>query len=163
MISAVLVGHRGGPWHHDLGLERNCSAGVGVRAERAGCSIVRAVRGMLWGCRGRPAVPLRARYHAVTAEGFAACPPGPPPRLRNRGGWFHRDRDAWNLATRFQVEADQILRLLNDTRIPALTGPTRLRPRLLPGLYRTGGFVDRVPPSGDTDNGSSDISASLSA
>lgn len=65
------------------------------------------------------AVPLQVRYHAVIVEAFAACPPGPPPRLRNRGGWFHRDRDAWNLATRFHTEADQILRLLDNTAVPA--------------------------------------------
>lgn len=65
------------------------------------------------------AEPLKLRYHHVITDAFAACPPGPPPRRRNRGGWFHRDRDAWNLATRFHTEADQILRLLDNTAVPA--------------------------------------------
>ena len=74
---------------------------------------------------GLPAVPepvavaIRARYQRTLDQADAVLPAGPPPRRRNRGGWFHRDRDAWNLTQRFRQEHDQILRLLNDTRIPA--------------------------------------------
>ena len=62
---------------------------------------------------------IRARYQHTLDLADAALPTGSPPKRRNRGGWFHRDRDAWNLAQRFRHEHDQILRLLNDTRIPA--------------------------------------------
>ena len=65
------------------------------------------------------AATIRARYHEALTQADAALPAGTPPRRRNRGGWFHRDRDAWNLAQRFRRDHDQILRLLDDTRIPA--------------------------------------------
>jgi transposase len=64
------------------------------------------------------AATLRARYRQVLTDAFATMPAGPPPRRRNRGGWTHHDRDAWNLACRFRDQTDQILRLLNDTRVP---------------------------------------------
>ena len=74
---------------------------------------------------GHGAVPapvaavIRARYQQALDQADAVLPAGTPPRRRNQGGWFHRDRDAWNLAQRFRREHDQILRLLDDTRIPA--------------------------------------------
>jgi len=64
------------------------------------------------------AAALRARYTQVLADTFAVIPAGPPPRRRNRGGWTHNDRDAWNLACRFRDQADQILLLLDNTRVP---------------------------------------------
>jgi transposase len=60
---------------------------------------------------------IRARYNQAIADAYTAIPPGPPPRRRNRGGWTHYDRDAWNLACRFRDQHDQILRLLVDTRV----------------------------------------------
>jgi transposase len=74
--------------------------------------------------KGRRRVPpaqadeLRARYHATLDVAFALLPPGPPPRRRYRGGWNTRQRAAWNLATRLRDDADQVLRLLDDTRVP---------------------------------------------
>ena len=64
------------------------------------------------------AAAIRARYRKALTQADAALPVGSPPKRRNRG-WFHRDCDAWNLAQRFRREHDQILRLLDDTRIPA--------------------------------------------
>ena len=64
------------------------------------------------------AVRLRARYQQAITDAFTSLPAGPLPRRRNRGGWTHNDRDAWNLACRFRDQSDQILRLLNDTRVP---------------------------------------------
>ena len=74
---------------------------------------------------GQPAVDpdtaggLRGRYHQVLTLAFQTLPPGPPPWFRKNDGWLPKDRTAWNLAVRFRDEADQILRLLDDTRIPA--------------------------------------------
>ncbi len=62
---------------------------------------------------------LRERYDQIINQAFEILPPGPPPRLRNRGRWTPKERDAWNLATRFRTERPQILALLDDTRIPA--------------------------------------------
>ena len=63
------------------------------------------------------AAGLRARYNTVIADAYTMMPPGPPPRRRNRGGWTHQDRDAWNLVCRFRDQADQILLLLNNTLV----------------------------------------------
>ncbi len=62
---------------------------------------------------------LRGRYQQVLTLAFETIPPGPPPWLRKNDGWHPKDRTAWNLASRFHDQADQILRLLDDTRIPA--------------------------------------------
>lgn len=62
--------------------------------------------------------PLRQRYHAALDQAFAGLPPGPPPRRKHTGGWFIVQREAWNLATRMRNGADQVLRLLEDTRVP---------------------------------------------
>lgn len=73
---------------------------------------------------GRPAVDpdvaatLRGRYHATLDVAFALLPAGSPPPRRHRGGWNIRQRKAFNLATRMRVDADQVLRLLEDTRVP---------------------------------------------
>jgi transposase len=74
---------------------------------------------------GQPAVDtttatgLRARYDTTIDQAFGILPEGRPPRRRNQGHWTPKDRDAWNLATRFRTQRAQILALLNDTRIPA--------------------------------------------
>lgn len=65
-----------------------------------------------------PAAALRSRYHATLDAAFALLPPGPPPQRRHRGGWNVHQRAAWNLATRMRGQADQVLRLLDDTRVP---------------------------------------------
>ena len=64
------------------------------------------------------AAQIRARYSAAIANAYTAIPPGPPPRRKNRGGWTHYDRAAWNLASRFENQTDQILRMLDDTGVP---------------------------------------------
>ncbi|HUP70675.1 MAG TPA: IS66 family transposase [Acidimicrobiales bacterium] len=61
---------------------------------------------------------LRARYHATLDDAFALLPPGPPPRRRHKGGFDIHQRKAWNLASRLRGDADQVLRLLDDTRVP---------------------------------------------
>jgi transposase len=66
------------------------------------------------------AAPIRARYLQVIAEAFEIIPHGPPPPKKQSWKWGNqRDRDAYNLATRFRVETDQILRLLDNTAVPA--------------------------------------------
>jgi transposase len=75
------------------------------------------------GAAGLPAVPeaivgpIRQRYGQALDQAFAGLPPGPPPRRRHRGGWLHFQREAWNLASRLRKHQDQVLRLLEDTRV----------------------------------------------
>ncbi len=64
------------------------------------------------------AADIRSRYHAALGTAFGLLPPGPKPRLRHTGGWSDAQRKAWNLATRMREDADQVLRLLDDTRVP---------------------------------------------
>jgi integrase len=66
----------------------------------------------------RKATRIRLRYHEILDEAFSLLPPGPPPRLRHRGGWFIVEREAWNLASRLKTAADDVLRLLDDTAVP---------------------------------------------
>jgi len=54
---------------------------------------------------------------------LALLPAGAPPRRRHSGGWNNAQRKAGNLATRMRRNADQVLRLLDDTRV-ALTNST---------------------------------------
>jgi transposase len=61
---------------------------------------------------------LREQYHATLDHAFALLPEGPKPRLRGTGGWTNAQRKAWNLATRMRDGTDQVLRLLDDTRVP---------------------------------------------
>ena len=74
--------------------------------------------------RGQPRVDtrtaraLRRRYHQTLDQAFSLLPDGRPPQRRHRGGWSIYDRKAWNLATRMTNHADDILRLLEDTRVP---------------------------------------------
>ena len=49
---------------------------------------------------------------------FSLLPEGPPPRHCHTGGWTDIQRKAWNLATRMRTDVDQILRCLDDTRVP---------------------------------------------
>ena len=66
----------------------------------------------------RRAVDIRRRCHACLDQAFVLLPPGPPPRRRHQGGWSIYERDAWNLASRLRRDAADVLRLLDDTRIP---------------------------------------------
>ena len=62
--------------------------------------------------------PLVARYTQTIIDAFAACRVGPPPWKKNTGGWTHADRSNWNLACRFRDQQSQILRMLENTRVP---------------------------------------------
>ena len=64
------------------------------------------------------AVALKSRYHDTLDVALFLLPDGPKPRLRHHGGWSVHERKAWNLATRMRTDADQVLRLLDDTRVP---------------------------------------------
>lgn len=64
------------------------------------------------------AAVLRARYRDTLDVAFFLLPPGSPPRRRHQGGWSTSQRKAWNLATRMRTGEDQVLRLLDDTRVP---------------------------------------------
>lgn len=66
----------------------------------------------------RTAAKLRARYDAALTEAFRLLPDGPPPPRRHSWPFNHAQRKAWNLAVRMQTNADQVLRLLDDTRVP---------------------------------------------
>jgi transposase len=61
---------------------------------------------------------IRRRYHKSLDLAITLLPAGAPPRRRHTGGWTDAQRKAWNLATRMRNDADQILRLLDDTRVP---------------------------------------------
>lgn len=62
---------------------------------------------------------IRQRYDACLDAAFALLPEGEPPRRRHQGGWSIYQRQAWNLATRMRRDRPDILRLLDDTTIPA--------------------------------------------
>lgn len=66
----------------------------------------------------KQAADLRRRYHDTLDVAFVLVPPGPPPSRSQRGGWTTEQRKAWNLASRMRRDADQVLRLLDDTRVP---------------------------------------------
>lgn len=61
---------------------------------------------------------IRASYHAALGSVFELLPPGPKPRRRHTGGWSDAQRKAWNLATRMRDRSGEVLRLLDDTRVP---------------------------------------------
>lgn len=67
----------------------------------------------------REAAAIRRRYHACLDQAFELLPAGPPPRRRHQGGWSIYQRQAWNLATRMRRDITDVLRLLNDTQVPA--------------------------------------------
>jgi transposase len=64
------------------------------------------------------AAAVRADYRSTLAVAFALLPDGTPPRRRHAGGWNHAQRKAFNLATRLRTGETQVLRLLDDTRVP---------------------------------------------
>jgi hypothetical protein len=66
----------------------------------------------------RTARAIRRRYQSCLDKAFATLPEGPPPRRRHQGGWTIYERAAWNLAVRMRDNADQVLRLLDDTAVP---------------------------------------------
>jgi transposase len=61
---------------------------------------------------------VRRRYHQTLDLVFSLLPEGPPPRRCHTGAWTDVQRKAWNLATRMRTDVDQILRCLDDTRVP---------------------------------------------
>ncbi|MGI8751730.1 MAG: IS66 family transposase [Acidimicrobiales bacterium] len=63
------------------------------------------------------AATLRSRYRDTLDVAFFLLPDGRPPRRRHSGGWSTGQRKAWNLATRMRTGEDQVLRLLDDTRV----------------------------------------------
>lgn len=73
---------------------------------------------------GRTQVPattagrLRDRYRFALDVASRTLPDGPPPRLKNTGGWEAHQRASWFLATRMRDDEPDILRFLTDTRIP---------------------------------------------
>jgi transposase len=60
---------------------------------------------------------IRGAYRHALDVAFGTLPDGPPPRLRNTGGWLPHQRDAWNLAIRMRDDEADILRFLIDTRV----------------------------------------------
>jgi transposase len=48
---------------------------------------------------------------------ISVLPDGTPPRRRHEGGWNIDDRKAWNVATGMRDDSNQVLRLLDDTRV----------------------------------------------
>jgi transposase len=64
------------------------------------------------------AAKIRSDYHATLDVAFALLPDSTPPRRRHTGGWNHAQRKAFNLATRLRRGEPQVLRLLDDTRVP---------------------------------------------
>ncbi len=90
------------------------------------------------------AAPIRARYLQVIDDAFKIIPDGPPPPKKQSWKWGNqRDRDAFNLATRFRTEHDQILQLLNNTAVPASNNAAERSLRMckihdkIAGLFRS--------------------------
>jgi transposase len=79
----------------------------------------------------RKAAAIRRRYQACLDQALALLPPGPPPRRRHQGGWTIYQRQAWNLATRMRRDGADVLRLLDDTRIPADNNPAERSLRMI--------------------------------
>jgi transposase len=79
----------------------------------------------------RKAAGIRRRYQACLDQALALLPSGPPPRRRHQGGWSIYQRQAWNLATRMRRDAADVLRLLDDTRIPADNNPAERSLRMI--------------------------------
>lgn len=61
---------------------------------------------------------IRRDYHDALDVAFVLLPDGAPPPKRHKGGWSVAQRKAWNLATRLRRDEGQVLRLLDDTRVP---------------------------------------------
>jgi transposase len=79
----------------------------------------------------RKAAAIRRRYQACLDQALALLPPGAPPRRRHQGGWSIYQRQAWNLATRMRRDTADVLRLLDDTRIPADNNPAERSLRMI--------------------------------
>jgi hypothetical protein len=65
------------------------------------------------------AVPIRERYGEILTQALVRLPGDVPPQNKHTGGWTNAEREAWNLATRMRRHEDQVLQLLEDTRVPA--------------------------------------------
>lgn len=63
--------------------------------------------------------PIRRRYDEILTQALAWLPGDAPPPKKHTGGWTNAEREAWNLATRMRRHKEQVLRLLEDTRVPA--------------------------------------------
>ena len=63
---------------------------------------------------------FHAQYRSVMLEAFAACPPGPRPRGKQRhsNGWTEPDHLAHNLACRFRDQEPDVLRYLTTPNVP---------------------------------------------
>src|SRR5207237_7385399 len=64
------------------------------------------------------AEPIAKRYDEILEQGLTRLPGDVPPPRKHTGGWTNAEREAWNLATRMRRHKDQVLRLLEDTRVP---------------------------------------------
>jgi len=65
------------------------------------------------------AEPIAKRYDEILEQGLIRLPGDVPPPRKHTGGWTNAEREAWNLATRMRRHKDQVLRLLEDTRVPS--------------------------------------------
>lgn len=65
------------------------------------------------------ATPIRQRYGEILTQALLRLPGDVPPQRKHTGGWTNAEREAWNLATRMRRHEGQVLRLLEDTRVPA--------------------------------------------
>jgi transposase len=90
---------------------------TGVLMEAKGASEAAAAAG-LPAVEPARAEEIRRSYGTIVNSVFDLLPPGRPPRKCHTGGWSTAERKAWNLATRLRDDADQVLRLLDDTRVP---------------------------------------------
>jgi len=91
------------------------------------------------------AVSLKSRYHDTLDVAMFLLPNGPKPRRRHQGGWTVAQRKAWNLATRMRSDADQVLRLLDDTRVPLDNNMAERALRMVKiSVYRPSGVGLRV-------------------
>jgi len=73
---------------------------------------------------GRRKVPaakaprIRTRYGHTLDVALHLLPVGSPPDRGRPGEWTNAQREAWNLATRMRRHQNQLLRMLDDTRVP---------------------------------------------
>jgi transposase len=96
------------PWAHAM---------IGLLVEARDVSVESAAAG-LGAVPDRVATPIRDRYRQIIEQALIRLPGDVPPALKHTGGWTNAEREAWNLATRLRCREDQVLRLLEDTRIP---------------------------------------------
>jgi transposase len=96
------------PWAHAM---------IGVLVSARDASLEAAVA-RLGAVPDGVAIPIRERYGEILTQALLRLPGDVPPDRKHRGGWTTAERDAWNLATRMRRHEDQVLRVLDDTRIP---------------------------------------------